>query len=216
MEFKKSLLTAQEYLANNDQRLASIIKTYGNCLIEPHSDHYSELVSSIVGQQLSVKAASTIWQRVLALSGGNAPTPEQLMKTDTEALRVCGLSYAKVAYVKDLAAHIIDGRLNMNHIAAQDNQEVIRQLTAVKGIGEWSAHMFLIFSLGRLDVLPVGDLGIKKAAQAVYKLEGLPDAVTLKDLSDKRGWTPYESVAAWYLWKSLDNTPQKTRHDSIT
>lgn len=210
------MATAQVHLADSDPLMKSIIKVYGDCNICPHDDHYSELVSSIVGQQLSVKAAATIWQRVLALSDGQAPTPNHLLKTDTEVLRACGLSYAKVSYVKDLAEHILDGRLDMIHIASLPNQEVIAQLTAVKGIGEWSAHMFLIFSLGRLDVLPTGDLGIKKAAQAVYKLEGLPDAVTLRDLSDKRGWAPYESVAAWYLWKSLDNTPRKTRHDPIT
>lgn len=214
--FKKSLVAGQAHLAKNDPLMELIIDVYGDCTIKPHGNHYSELVSSIVGQQLSVKAAATIWQRVLALSGGTAPTPSQLLKTDTEVLRACGLSYAKVSYVKDLAEHILDGRLDMVHIAGLPNQEVITQLTAVKGIGEWSAHMFLIFSLGRLNVLPVGDLGVKKAAQAVYKLKDLPDAATLKDLSDKRGWAPYESVAAWYLWKSLDNTPQKTRHDVIT
>lgn len=216
MEFKKSLISAQRHLVKNDLNLALIIDRFGDCLIEPHSDHYSELVSSIVGQQLSVKAAATIWQRVLALSGGNAPTPKQLLQTDTETLRACGLSYAKVAYVKDLAAHIIDGRLDMNHIASLPNQEVIAQLTAVKGIGEWSAHMFLIFSLGRLDVLPVGDLGIKKGAQAVYDLRELPDARKLESLSKKHGWAPFESVAAWYLWENLDNKPVKSRHNSTT
>jgi DNA-3-methyladenine glycosylase II len=215
MQFKKSLLAAQKHLASNDPRLAAIITRYGDCLIEPHSDHYSELVSSIVGQQLSVKAAATIWQRVLALSGGNAPTPKQLLDTDTEILRACGLSYAKAAYVKDLAAHILDGRLDMNHISSLPNREVITQLTAVKGIGEWSAHMFLIFSLGRLDVLPVGDLGVKKAAQAAYNLGELPKPDALTALAEKHKWHPYESVAAWYLWKSLDNTPKITRHDSI-
>jgi len=215
MKFKQLLLAASAHLAKNDPRLAVLISKYGDCRILPHSDHYSELVSSIVGQQLSVKAAATIWQRVLALSGGNAPTPHQLLKIDTEALRNCGLSYAKVAYVKDLAAHILDGRLDMNHIASLPNDEVITQLTAVKGIGEWSAHMFLIFSLGRLDVLPVGDLGIKKGAQRVYSLKELPNAQKLEQLSKKYKWAPYESVAAWYLWKGLDNTPTQTRHDSI-
>ena len=215
MEFKQSLLAGQKHLLKNDPRLAILITKYGDCQILPHSDHYSELVSSIVGQQLSVKAAATIWRRVLALSGGNAPTPHQLLKIDTEALRNCGLSYAKVAYVKDLAAHILDGRLDMNHIASLPNDEVITQLTAVKGIGEWSAHMFLIFSLGRLDVLPVGDLGIKKGAQRVYSLKELPNAQKLEQLSKKYKWAPYESVAAWYLWKGLDNTPTQTRHDSI-
>jgi len=212
MDFKHSLLLAQKHLASSDPKIAAIIKRYGDCLITPHSDHYSELVSSIVGQQLSVKAAATIWQRVLVLSGGNPPTPTQLIEADTEALRACGLSYAKVRYVKDLAEHILDGRLDMLHIANLPNEEVIAQLTAVKGLGEWSAHMFLIFSLGRLDVLPVGDLGIKKAAQSIYGLKGLPGPEELQKLATKHRWAPYESVASWYLWKSLDNTPTQTRH----
>jgi DNA-3-methyladenine glycosylase II len=214
MDFKGSLYLAQKHLSRSDPRLAAIIKKYGDCLITPHTDHYSELVSSIVGQQLSVKAAATIWQRVLVLSGGNPPTPAQLIEADTETLRACGLSYAKVRYVKDLAEHILDGRLDMAHIASLPNEEVIAQLTAVKGLGEWSAHMFLIFGLGRLDVLPVGDLGIKKAAQSVYGLKDLPDKEALQKIAKANGWAPYESVASWYLWKSLDNTPVKTRHSS--
>ncbi|MBX4199698.1 DNA-3-methyladenine glycosylase [Candidatus Saccharibacteria bacterium] len=214
MDFKASLYSAQKHLSRSDPRLAAIIKKYGDCLITPHTDHYSELVSSIVGQQLSVKAAATIWQRVLVLSGGNPPTPAQLIEADTETLRACGLSYAKVRYVKDLAEHILDGRLDMAHIAGLPNEEIIAQLTAVKGLGEWSAHMFLIFGLGRLDVLPVGDLGIKKAAQSVYGLGDLPDKEALQKIAKANGWAPYESVASWYLWKSLDNTPVKTRHSS--
>lgn len=214
MDFKGSLVAAQKHLSRNDPKLAAIIKRYGDCMITPHSDHYSELVSSIVGQQLSVKAAATIWQRVLVLSGGNPPTPAQLIEADVEALRACGLSYAKVSYVKDLAEHIMDSRLDMSHIASLPNEEVIAQLTAVKGLGEWSAHMFLIFGLGRLDVLPTGDLGVKKAAQRIYGLKSLPDKEILQKLAKKNGWAPYEAVACWYLWKSLDNAPAKTRHSS--
>ena len=215
MDFKHSLLLAQKHLASSDPKIAAIIKRYGDCLITPHSDHYSELVSSIVGQQLSVKAAATIWQRVLVLSGGNPPTPTQLIEADTEALRACGLSYAKVRYVKDLAEHILDGRLDMLHIANLPNEEVIAQLTAVKGLGEWSAHMFLIFSLGRLDVLPVGDLGIRKAVMNLYGLKTMPDPAQIVTIANKNNWHPYESVAAWYLWQSLDNNPQKaSRHSA--
>jgi len=216
MTFTSRLRRAEKQLKLSDPKLAVLINSYEPCRIRPHSDHYGELTSSIVGQQLSVKAAATIWQRVLDLSEGKPPTPAQLIDIDTEKLRACGLSYAKVGYVKDLAAHILDGRLDMMHIASLPNDELITQLTAVKGIGEWSAHMFMIFSLGRLDILPVGDLGVRKAAQRLYKMRQLPDAGRLRKLSSKNKWAPYQSVAACYLWQSLDNDPNKlTRHDKI-
>jgi DNA-3-methyladenine glycosylase II len=213
MSYQDELKIAENQLAKNDSKLAVVIKKYSPCDLTRHSDHYGELVSSIVGQQLSTKAGSTIWRRVLDVFGGQMPTPEQLIKVDTEKLRACGVSYAKVGYMKDLAAHIIDGRLDMAHISTLPNEEILRELTAVKGIGNWSAHMFMIFSLGRLDILPVGDLGVRKGAMQLYNLKELPDAKTLEKLAAKNNWNPYESVAAWYLWQSLDNNPEKkTRH----
>lgn len=213
MNFKAKLKIAEDHLSKNDFRIAGVIKKYGPCDLTTHSDHYAELVSSIVGQQLSTKAGNTIWRRVLDVFDGQMPTPEQLIKVDTEKLRACGVSYAKVGYMKDLATHIIDGRLNMPHISKLPNDEVIRELTAVKGIGDWSAHMFMIFSLGRLDILPVGDLGVRKGAMQLYGLSDLPDRETLEELAAKNEWNPYESVAAWYLWQSLDNAPTQKRHD---
>jgi DNA-3-methyladenine glycosylase II len=210
-EFKK----AQVHLAKNDKVLAPVVKSYGTLSLTPHSDHYGELVSSIVGQQLSAKAGATIWRRVLDLFGGKMPTPEQLIKVDPEKIRAAGVSYPKIGYMKDLATHIIDGRLDMAHIAALSNDELIEQLTAVKGIGEWSAHMFMIFGLARLDILPVGDLGIRKAAMNLYGLGELPDPVTLRKLSAKNHWSPYESVAALYLWKSLDSPAEAHRHEVL-
>ena len=213
MSFAKDLADAETHLAKHDKKLAPIIKKYRPCRISQHSDHYGELVSSIVGQQLSTKAGHTIWGRVVKLFDDRMPTPEQLIKVDTEKLRACGISYAKAGYMKDLAAHIIDGRLDMPHIATLPNDEILSELTAVKGIGEWSAHMFMIFSLGRLDILPVGDLGIRKGAMQVYGFPELPDRQTLEKLAEKNNWNPYESVASWYLWQSLDNEPnKKTRH----
>lgn len=212
MRFQEKLATAQGHLSASDPKMAVLIRQWGDCQLRPHGDHYAELVSSIVSQQLSVKAAASIWQRVLVLSGGNPPTPQQLAAISPESLRSCGLSRPKVTYVKDLARHILDGKLDMQHIAALPNQEVIAQLTAVKGIGEWSAHMFLIFSLGRLDILPVGDLGIRKAAKQVYGLRQLPDTRQLIKLAKQNGWHPYETVASWYLWEFLDNKPAQPRH----
>jgi DNA-3-methyladenine glycosylase II len=212
MTFAEKLTEAEEYLIVNDKKLAPYIKLYRPAKLKPHTDYYAELVSSIVGQQLSVAAGTTIWKRVLALFGNKMPTPQELVKISDERLRAAGLSGPKVGYVKDLALHILDGRLDMAHIASLPNNELMLQLTAVKGIGDWSAHMFMIFSLGRLDVLPVGDLGIRKAAMQLYDLPELPDKIALEEIAKDNRWHPYESLASWYLWQSLDNKPTTTRH----
>jgi DNA-3-methyladenine glycosylase II len=213
MTFNQKLRQAETYLSKADAKLAPIIVSSGPCRIKPHKDHYGELVGSIVGQQLSAKAAGAIWRRVLTLFDGKMPTPEQLLAVEGQKLRNVGLSWPKVKYVKDLAEHVIDGRLDLNHIATMPNEQVIKQLTSVKGIGEWSAHMFMIFGLGRLDVLPVGDLGVRKAIQNLYETGGLPTPEQMITISNKNGWHPYESVASWYLWQSLDNNPGKqSRH----
>jgi len=209
MTFKQQLVDAQNQLSNNDRKLAPVIAASGPCRIKPHTDHYGELVGSIVGQQLSTLAAGAIWRRVLELFDGKMPAPEQLIKVDGQKLRDVGLSWAKVRYVKDLAEHVIDGRLDLEHIATMPNEHVIEQLTAVKGIGEWSAHMFMMFGLGRLDVLPVGDLGVRKAVMRLYVLKEMPDPEQIITIANKNKWHPYESVAAWYLWQSLDINPQK-------
>jgi DNA-3-methyladenine glycosylase II len=213
MSFSQNLRQAEQHLAKQDKRLAAIIKQYGASRLKPHGDHYGELVSSIVGQQLSAKAGATIWRRVLDLFGGKMPTPQQLIEIDAEKIRAAGVSYPKIGYMKDLAAHILDGRLDLKHVTTMPNEQLIEQLTAVKGIGEWSAHMFMIFGLGRLDILPIGDLGIKKAVQQVYGLPELPAGEQIITVANENNWHPYESVAAWYLWQSLDNSPQKqSRH----
>jgi DNA-3-methyladenine glycosylase II len=212
-EFERRLVAAQQHLAKNDPKQKQLIGRYGNCQIKPHTDYYSELVTSIVGQQLSIKAAAAIWQRVLVLAGGNLPTPQQLMDIKEQDLRQAGLSGAKVSYVKDLALATQDGRLDLEHIAGLPNDQIIAQLTAVKGIGEWSAHMFMIFGLGRLDILPWGDLGIRKAAQKVYSLKYLPGQAELEKIAKKLNWPPYQSVACWYLWKSLENDGIRIKKD---
>lgn len=213
MSFEQQLKKAEEHLAKADKKLAPVIKASGPCRLKPHKDHYGELVGSIVGQQLSSVAAGTIWRRVLSLFDSKMPTPEQLIKIDDQKLRDVGLSWAKVRYVKDLAQRILDGRLDLDHISTMPNEQLIEQLTAVKGIGEWSAHMFMMFGLGRLDILPVGDLGIRKAMMKLYDLSELPDPARMVTIANEKGWHPYESVASWYLWQSLDNNPQKkSRH----
>ncbi len=213
MAFEQNLRIAEKHLATHDRKLAPIIKTSGPCRIRPHGDHYGELVGSIVGQQLSAKAGAVIWRRVLDLFGGKMPTPQQLIDIKADKIRQAGVSRPKISYMKDLAQHVLDKRLDLEHISTMPNDQLIEQLTAVKGIGDWSAHMFMIFGLGRLDVLPVGDLGVRKAIMNLYGLSELPDPAAIVTVANDNHWHPYESVAAWYLWQSLDNSPQKqTRH----
>ena len=168
---------------------------------------YGSLVRTIVGQQLSTKAARSIYGRLTALFDNRPPTPEELISTDEELLRACGLSRPKVRYLRDLAERVISGELDLRSLHHVPDEEVIRQITAVKGLGRWSADMFLMFHLGREDVLPVGDLGVRRAAERAYDLPEIPDAETLQDLA--RPWSPHRTLASFYLWESLepDNTP---------
>ena len=169
-------------------------------------DHYGALVRSIVGQQLSVRAAAAIYSRLTARFGGRPPTPGEVLADDPDELRIAaGLSRAKVTFLRSLAEHATDGSLELDKLDALDDQQVISELVAVKGIGDWSAHMFLIFHLQRPDVLAVGDLGIRKAVQLAYGLETLPDPKTLQEIAAP--WSPYRSLACRFLWRSLDNTP---------
>ena len=172
---------------------------------ERPGDAYGALLRSIVGQQLSTKAAATIYRRMLDLFDGHAPTPKQLLAVDPDKIRAAGLSRPKISYLRDLAEHVERGELELEHFDELPDEEVIEQLTAVKGIGEWSAHMFLMFHLRRPDVLPVGDQGIRRAVQVEYRLRKLPDAKRLERIA--RPWRPYRTLACLYLWSSLDNKP---------
>jgi DNA-3-methyladenine glycosylase II len=172
---------------------------------ERPGDAYGALLRSIVGQQLSTKAARTIYGRMLELFGGHAPTPKQLLAADPEAIRAAGLSRPKIAYLRDLAQHVEDGELELERLDELSDEKIVEELTAVKGIGEWSAHMFLMFHLGRPDVLPVGDQGIRNAVKTQYRLGKVPDAKRLEKIA--RPWRPYRTLACLYLWSSLDNRP---------
>jgi len=207
MTYEEQLREAERWLAGHDEALAPVIEAYGPCTLAPHTDYYQELVEAIIGQQLSVKAAAKIRERFLALFGGTFPSPEAILDMDPEQLRGVGFSGAKVKYVRDLAEHVADGRIKFDRIDQQTNDEIIEELTAVKGIGEWTAHMFLMFCVGRLDILATGDLGIRSGAQKLYGLETLPSPAELREIALQRSWTPYESVACWYIWRSLDNMP---------
>ena len=193
------------HLSRVDPKLRAIIRRVGPYLAvpEPRRPDWDTLVIAIVHQQLSVKAGQTIAGRVRDLTPGpSLPTPSEILALDPTTLRACGLSNAKVAYVRDLAAHVADGRLDLRALHRRDDDEVIAQLTRVKGIGEWSAHMHLIFHLGRLDVLPVGDLGVRMAAARLYGFPEYASPAQLRELGER--WRPYRSMASWYLWRALD------------
>jgi DNA-3-methyladenine glycosylase II len=169
-------------------------------------DLYGALLRSITGQQLSVKAAQAIYGRLIARFGGRAPTPQELLADDPEALKAAaGLSRAKVASLRSLAEHVIAGELELERLTELEDDEAISALVAVKGIGEWTAHMFLMFTLNRPDVLATGDMGIRNAAMRAYGLAAPPDAATLTALAEP--WRPYRTRACLYLWRSLDNAP---------
>lgn len=201
------LLTAANHLSANDPNLKPVIKQFGPCTVAPHDDYYRELVDSIISQQLNIKASATIIKRFVALFDDKFPTPAQILQRDIEELRAVGMSRPKASYVLDLALHIEEGRLQPEKLPKLSNEEVVRELTAVKGIGEWTAHMFLIFSLGRTDVLATGDLGVRMAMKKLYGLPEAPKPDEMRAIADKFNWHPYESIACWYLWQSLDNAP---------
>jgi DNA-3-methyladenine glycosylase II len=197
---------AADHLATNDPELAKIIPLYGLCTIKPHKNYYQELVDAIISQQLSVKAASTIERRFCELFGStDFPPPEKILEKNVDELRTAGLSRGKATYILDLAQHVVDGRVKFDHLDSLSNDGVIAELTAVKGIGEWTAHMFLMFCMGRLDVLAHGDLGIKNGIQKLYGYDHLPTPDDIKSLAKQHHWHPYESIACWYIWQSLDN-----------
>lgn len=206
-DHQKNIELAARQLAANDAILAPVIAKHDLFTPVPHTDYYWELVDSIISQQLSVKAARTIEGRVLDMFSGKQPSPEQLLQKSVDDLRTAGLSRNKASYVLDLAQHIVDGTVQLDRISELANDEIIKELVAVKGIGEWTAHMFLIFALGRLDVLPVGDLGIRSGIQKLYGFDHLPTPPEIRTLADTNHWHPYESIACWYVWQALDNAP---------
>ena len=166
---------------------------------------YGALVRSIVGQQLSTKAARTIYERLTDLFDGRTPSPAELLAADPEEVRSAGLSRPKVAYLRSLAEHVESGELELARLSELPDEEVSEQLTAVKGLGQWTADMFLIFHLHRPDVLPVGDLGIRRAVERAYGLPEIPDAAQVLEIGEP--WRPHRSLASLYLWRSLDNEP---------
>ena len=193
-------------LSRRDPVMKDLVRRHGPCGLTQaqHQDPFRALVHAIIAQQLSTKAAATIERRFDGLFDG-APTPAAIAATADERLREAGLSAQKLRYIRDLCAHVGSGALRLESLDALPDDEVVAALTQVKGIGRWTADMFLIFRLQRPDVLPLGDLGIVNAVKKAYRLRTLPTPARLTRLGES--WRPYRSVACWYLWASLDNVP---------
>jgi DNA-3-methyladenine glycosylase II len=205
---------ARKALAAADPTMAALIERVGPIDIatrlqrrkeERPSDAYGSLLRAIVGQQLSTKAARTIYLRVVDLFGGTTPSPEQLLAADEEDLRACGLSGRKTEYVRDLASHVISGELELDRLEDLGDEEVIEEIVAVRGLGRWTAEMFLLFHLDRPDVLSGGDLGVRKAIQIEYDLDEMPPPKQVLEIGEP--WRPHRSLASLYLWESLAAVP---------
>ncbi|HEY2716786.1 MAG TPA: DNA-3-methyladenine glycosylase [Solirubrobacterales bacterium] len=207
---------ARRALAKSDPTMAALIERIGRIDIEERlrrrneerpEDAYGALLRTIVGQQLSTKAARAIYGRVLDLFGGKAPSPRRLLKASEEELRGAGLSGRKVEYVRDLARHVIAGELELDRLGDLGDEQVIEEIVAVRGLGRWSAEMFLLFHLGRPDVLSGGDLGIRKAIQIEYGLDAEPTPRETVAFGER--WSPHRSLASIYLWESLAAVPNE-------
>ncbi len=192
---------ACRHLAKADPVMRGIIARVGPCRLKQYPRYFATLCDSIVSQQLSSRVAEVIFKRFEALYPHGRPTPQRVAATPVPRLRRAGLSGQKARYLKELAKGFASGKIRPHRFARQSNKEIIETLTAIHGIGRWTAEMFMMFSLNRLDVLPVDDLGIKKAVQQAYGLRMLPKPATIRRIG--RSWQPYETIACWYLWRSL-------------
>jgi DNA-3-methyladenine glycosylase II len=202
---------ARRALMRKDPVLGRVIRQIGACgmAARQRKDHLSALVGSIVSQQLSTKAAATIFGRFVALfPDHHVPAADAIDVVDDATLRSVGLSVQKIGYLRDLCGRIRDGRLQLDELEILPDELVVDRLTAVKGFGQWTAEMFLMFRLHRPDVLPAGDLGIVKAVQRLYRLRKRPDSKRILKIGE--AWRPYRSVASWYLWQTLRNEPLST------
>ncbi len=202
---------ALTHLRKADPVLAELIEDLGPRGLDdgrdgsPH-DHYGTLVRAIVGQQLSTKAAASIFGRLTERYGGRTPTPEEVLAAEPEELRAAaGLSRGKVSYLRSLAEHVLDGELELERLEELEDDQVVAELVAVKGLGVWTAQMFMMFHLQRPDVLPVGDLGVRRAIERAYGLPDMPEAAEMETLAEP--WRPYRTLACRYLWRSLRNEP---------
>ncbi len=207
----RSLKAARAELAASDPVMAKLIERLGERSAaqrrrgEPKPDAYGALLRTVVGQQLSSRAARTIYGRILEMFGGGTPTPEQILAAKEKDLRAAGLSGRKVEYIRDLAKHVKSGELELDRLEELSDEEVIEEIVAVRGFGRWSAEMFLMFHLERPDVVSGGDLGIRRAIQLAYGLDEMPSPAEVVERAE--AWRPNRSLACLYLWESLAVTP---------
>ena len=199
---KRVWMRGMKHLKKNDPTLAKIINRLGQYEFRLDDDHYEALVGSIIFQQLAGAAARAILNRFKQIYDGKIPRPRQYLDTEEKHLRASGLSPQKIRYIRDLSERIENGAIDLKRLSDLPSDEVVKELDEVKGIGRWTAEMFLIFVLGRTDVLPVDDLGLRKAAQKIYRLRKLPTREKFEQLS--RNWHPYCSIATLYLWRSQE------------
>jgi DNA-3-methyladenine glycosylase II len=199
----KEIQNGIAHLSRNDKQLSTLIKKIGKCNLQPHNNYYLSLLQSIICQQLSSKAADAIYSRFIIFFNNN-PKPEKILSAEHSDIRNLGLSNMKVKFIKDLSEKTINKEIQFVKIGSKTDNEIISELTRVKGIGVWTVHMFLIFTLGRLNILPTSDLGLKRAIMLNYKLKKLPDEKKFIKISKENKWDPYCSLASWYLWKSLE------------
>jgi DNA-3-methyladenine glycosylase II len=206
-EYPFSVEAALAHLRKADPVLGGVIERSGPYRMGLRSDPYASLLRTILFQQLAGPAAQAIQRRFIALYGNSEapPTPEQLAATTDEQFRSTGVSRQKAGYMRDLALHVLDGRLAFEELPALTDDEIIKRLISVRGIGEWSAHMFLMFHLGRPDVLPVGDLGVRHGMRIAYGLAEPPSPARAKEIGEP--WTPFRSVGSWYMWRVVEAAP---------
>jgi len=190
------------HLRRVDIRLARIIDQVGPCTLRPRGRTYHSLFRAVLYQQLAGNAAAAIERRVCEPFGGCVPPPADFLRMPEAPLLRAGLSRQKLSYLRDLASAFADGRLRPQALARLIDDDLVRAVTTVRGIGEWTAHMLLIFSLGRPEVLPVGDYGVRKGMQRLYRLRDLPDPRTMERIAAP--WRPYRSIGSWYIWRSID------------
>jgi DNA-3-methyladenine glycosylase II len=199
-------LRARRHLARRDKVMKGLIRTVGRCTLQVDANQFAVLARSIVSQQISTKAARAISGRLLTALGRSGLKPAAVLKLDDETMRAAGLSANKQRSLRDLAEKCVSGEVPLKKLAGLSDEDVIEKLIPVRGIGRWTAEMFLIFSLGRLDVFPIGDYGLRAGVQRHYELDDMPTKAQLDTIGDS--WRPFRSVATWYIWRGFGPVPQ--------
>ncbi|MBS1913315.1 MAG: DNA-3-methyladenine glycosylase 2 family protein [Bacteroidetes bacterium] len=199
--FQEEVTKGTRLLSRRDPLIRPLVREHGLPTFKPHDDYFDTLVDSVISQQISGAAAASILRKLRAVLGGRFD-PGTIMQVPDELIRGAGVSPQKLGYLRSLAEHVVDGRLQLKRIADLPDEEVITELIDVKGIGIWTVHMFMIFSLGRLDVLPTGDLGVKRGVQNLYGYPVLPTPKEVEEVAGRNGWAPYRSIASWYMWRA--------------